>query len=71
MMTYREMVDERNDEIMCDVRERQAHVMAMQERYKDDPEGYKRWQDALFARAGFRLEPIGDTGMSRMVDITD
>jgi len=38
-MTYREMVDERNDEIMCDVRERQAHVAAMRERCKDDPEG--------------------------------
>jgi len=70
-MTYREMVDERNDEIMCDVRERQAHVAAMQERYKDDPEGFRQWEDALYARIGCRLEPIGDTGMSRLVDITD
>jgi len=70
-MTYREMVDERNDEIMCDVRERQAHVAAMQEYYKDDPAGYKRWQDALYARIGCRLEPIEGTDMSRLVRITD
>jgi hypothetical protein len=66
-MTYREMMDERNDEIMCDVRERQAHVMAMYERHKGDPEGLRREEDAIFERLGWQFEPVGDTGMRRLV----
>jgi hypothetical protein len=67
-MTYREMMDERNDEIMCDVRERQAQVLEMYERHKGDPEGLRQEEDAMYARLGWRLEPIGDTGSSRLVN---
>jgi hypothetical protein len=69
MDSYDELFDEEHDEIMRDVRERQAHVAAMRERYKDDPEGYQRWEDALFARAGYRLEPVDDKGGARLVRI--
>jgi len=70
-MTYREMMDERNDEIMCEMRERQAQVAAMYERHQGDPDGLRREEDALFARIGCRLEPVGDSGMTRLVPIPD
>jgi len=67
-MTYREMMDERNDEIMCDVRKRQANAAALYERFKGDREGLRRYEEANLVKLGFRSEPTGH-GTTRLVRI--
>jgi hypothetical protein len=63
------MMDEENDEIMREMRDRQAEVRAIQKRFEGDPEGYRRFMNDGFAQAGFRLEPVGTDGRSRLVRI--
>jgi len=62
-------MDERNDEIMCEMRERQAEVRAIKERFKGDPEGYRRFMDAELAKLGFGWAPAGEDGANRLVRI--
>jgi hypothetical protein len=68
-MTYREMMDEENDEIMREMRDRQAEVRAIQKRFEGDPEGYRRFMDAQIEALGFRNEPTGH-GTTRLVKMT-
>ncbi|MDR0656452.1 MAG: hypothetical protein LBG22_09080 [Treponema sp.] len=68
MTEYQSLFEE--DEIMQDVWKRKAEVSKMYERYKNDPEGLRREQDARLAQFGFRLAPTGDEdGTSVLVPI--
>jgi hypothetical protein len=69
MDSYDELFDEEHDEIMRDVRERQAETWEIMERFEDDPEGFRRWEEADLARFGYRLEPVDDKGGARLVRI--
>jgi hypothetical protein len=58
-MTYREMMDEENDEIMRDVRDRQAQVRELYRLFAGDREGLRRHEEAALAKLGFKVVPTG------------
>jgi hypothetical protein len=66
--TDTDMLDEEHNEIMRDVRARQAEVREMYKRFEGDPEGLKRERESNLARLGFRYEPTGH-GTTRLVKI--
>jgi hypothetical protein len=65
------MLDEEHNEIMQDVRARQAEAWEAYKRFGVDPDGFRREEAAALEKLGFRLEPIGSDGTSRLVRITN
>ncbi|MDR1788134.1 MAG: hypothetical protein LBR16_06765 [Treponema sp.] len=69
MSRYTDILDEEHNEIMRDVRNRQAEAEAIYKRFEGNPEGYRQWMDADLAKHGWRLEPVGTNGLTRLVRI--
>jgi len=69
MSRYTDMLDEEHNEIMRDVRERQAEAREAYKRFDVDPEGFRREEAAALAKLGFRVEPVGTDGVTRIVSI--
>jgi hypothetical protein len=68
MSRYTDMLDEEHNEIMRDVRARQAEAWEAYKRFSVDPEGFRREEAAALEKLGFRSEPTGH-GTTRLVRI--